>query len=94
MCSLIKTWPSICFKTRGQAFETVSRAFETLGREFEALRDTQSSAESLKCLVENWKSSAECLKRSGAFLCYNTARAVPISHGKFLARANDLNSSS
>ena len=38
-----KTRPSICFKTRGQAFETLSRAFEILEK-------TNSSDESFKKL--------------------------------------------
>ena len=38
-----KTRPSICFKTRSQAFETLSRAFEILEK-------TNSSDESFKKL--------------------------------------------
>ena len=70
-----KTQPSIRFKTCGWAFETLRRAFktldwafETLDRAFEDLRET--------------KSSSECLRSSVAGLCYNTAQAAPISHGK------------
>ena len=40
------------------------------------------SAELLKAYKEI-ESSAECLKSSVAYLCYNMTHAVPISHGKF-----------
>ena len=53
-------------KRLGGAFETLGRAFKTLGRTFERLRETQ--------VLRFKKSSAACL-------CYNTAHAVPISHG-------------
>ena len=70
-----KTQPSIRFKTCGWAFETLRRAFKTLDRAFETL---DRAFEDLR----ETKSSPECLRSLVAGLCYNTAHAVPISHGK------------
>lgn len=56
-------------QTRSPAFQIRDKLFKL-------------SAELLKAYKEI-ESSAECLKSSVAYLCYNMTHAVPISHGKF-----------
>ena len=71
-----KAWSSICFKTCGGAFEKLSRAFKTLSRAF------QTIGRAFEGLRENQKLGQE-FEKLGRVFCYNTAYAVPITHGSF-----------
>lgn len=65
-----KTWPSICFKTHGQAFQTLSWVFQILNRDFEA------SKKKIERLAQSLKNLAECLKSLDTYLRYSEAHAV------------------